>query len=122
MSENGLVNEKVLRREWNDARVSAEVMSDGRPFKVVAPAAGRTRGPRVERRDHGTSKREVSADPSSRRPDKREVGTNSDRYDGVEPCIARYIRTATLNLILSGTRSRCGRMGTSFTGLNERAG
>jgi len=78
------------------------------PFHTVAPVTGKTRPPTVDRRQVGTSSRSVEADLSLRRCVMSATHVNDDaKYGGgAEPCSARYVSIATLNVIRSGTRSR----------------
>ncbi len=62
----GTIKQNVVRRERKTD--GAEVTSAGRPFQTTAPATGNDRQPSVARRADRTSRRDVSAERSPRRP------------------------------------------------------
>ena len=77
----------------------ADVTSLGRPFHTFAPATGKARPPIVDRRQDGTSSCSVEADLSLRRCGMSATHVNDDAEEvGAEPCSARYVSVATLNI------------------------
>jgi len=105
----------VLSLFLNTASDEADVTSFGRLLHTFAPATEKARPPTVDRRQVGTSSRSVEPYLSLRRCGMSATHVNDDanKYCGAEPCSARYVSIATLNVIGSGTRSQWRMMSAS---------
>jgi hypothetical protein len=83
-------------------------MCAGNSFQIVAAAIGKERLPMDCKRHRGTISRSDAVDRRPRRLGASAVRVScDDKYRGAVPWRARYVSTATLKVMRSGTRSQC---------------
>jgi len=115
------VNRNVLRRCPKIARVGADVTWRGKLFHTIAPETGNARLSTVARLTGGTAHC-WEAEDHSRGLDVMSARRvkNYCRYEGVVAWMARYVRTASLKAMRSGTCRQCRLMSASVICSDQR--
>ena len=116
MSGYDSVNRNVSSRVQKVARDGADVNSGAcRQFHTWGPVNENARLPTVERWTRGWTRQSLQDEWSPRLLGRSATEVNGPRYDGAQPWSTLYTRTATLDLMRSGTRSQLRLMGETRT-------